>query len=371
MGFFDKVKNLFTEEVEEDIQPVRKEVRHVEVQSPKVSVPMDEEDVEPVRVQPKVEEKPQPKEDKFVFFSDDDFKDLEKPKREEPKKIEKREEKPLAYRGAVPVTKPEPKKEFKPSPIISPVYGVLDKNYKKDEIKSKKSSPRVYRSSTITIDDIRNKAYGTLEDDIKDDLLGKVLMEQPEENIESDINIFEELEKFEAPDDEVQVISRSTDNVDEIFGKLDNKKEEILDELDNKKDEILDELDNKKESFDLLSGDLDKSDDLEEELIEPDDIDISKTLLEDDDELVETSDVDLSKNLLEDDDLDDDTEELAKELEEQKKKLEKINSMMNENKKATKTKSKRKEKEESEDEDLDESELFDIIDSMYEKKDDE
>ena len=78
-------------------------------------------------------------------------------------------------------------------------------------------------------------------------------------------------------------------------------------------------------------------------------------------------DVDLAKSLL--DDEDDDTESLAQELEEQKKKLEEINTMMNENEKATKTKTKKK-KEEVE-EDLEDSELFDLIDSMYEKKDDE
>ena len=43
--------------------------------------------------------------------------------------------------------------------------------------------------------------------------------------------------------------------------------------------------------------------------------------------------------------------------------------MMNENEKATKTKTKKK-KEIVED-DLEDSELFDLIDSMYEKKDDE
>lgn len=32
----------------------------------------------------------------------------------------------------------EPKKVFKPSPIISPVYGVLDKNYHKEDIVTKK-----------------------------------------------------------------------------------------------------------------------------------------------------------------------------------------------------------------------------------------
>jgi hypothetical protein len=342
MGLFDKVKNLFTEEIEEEVQPVRRETRHFENEVPK-KVP-DPVEVKSVNVEaPKVEEEKPTREERFVFFSDDDFKDLEKPKKEE-KKVEvpkKVEPKPLAYRGAVPQTKPEPKKEFKPSPIISPVYGVLDKNYKKEEIKIKRS-PRVYKSS-ITIDDVRNKAYGTLEDDIKDDLLGKTLL-QEEEPVQSEIDIFEELDKYD--DDNIEPeekITRSTSDVDEIFDKLDDKKEEILDELDNKKVEILDEIDTKKNSFDLLTEDVMDNISSEEELDENEEINQEETTLEDD------------------------TETLAQELELQKQKLEEINSMMNENKKTTKT----KKKEEPIEDDLDESELFDLIDSMYEKKDDE
>ena len=63
--------------------------------------------------------------------------------------------------------------------------------------------------------------------------------------------------------------------------------------------------------------------------------------------------------------------ELARELEEQKKKLEKINNMMDENEKVTKTKTKKKKIKEEVEDDLEESELFDILDSSYEKKDDE
>ena len=34
MGLMDKFKNLFTEEVEE-VKPIKKEVRHVEIKAPK------------------------------------------------------------------------------------------------------------------------------------------------------------------------------------------------------------------------------------------------------------------------------------------------------------------------------------------------
>lgn len=355
MGIFDKMKNLFTEEIEEEPRKVEMknpEPRNIEprrVETPvrqtieKIEKPVQPKPIEPVREDTS-------KEDKFVFFTDDDFKDLEKPKKEEPKKVLSRVDKTKAYKGTLN-PKPEPKKEFKPSPVISPVYGVLNKDYEKSDIKPIRSNKTVYNSSVATIDDIRNKAYGTVEDEIKDDILGRTLVEQTkEEVIEPNINIFEELDKYDLKEEKTEdieeigtnqpVVSRSTSNVDEIFGKLDTKKEEIIEELDEKKDKILDEIDIKKNSIELP--------DIEEIKEEP---------------KSSKNDVELAKELLDDDE----TIELAQELEEQKKKLEKINNMMDENKKVTKTKSKKEELEE----DLEDSELFEILDSNYEKKDDE
>ena len=55
----------------------------------------------------------------------------------------------------------EEKTYFKPSPIISPIYGVLDKNYKKEDVKEKKEIRLTgYTRSNMNVDDIRAKAYG-------------------------------------------------------------------------------------------------------------------------------------------------------------------------------------------------------------------
>ena len=55
----------------------------------------------------------------------------------------------------------EEKPYFKPSPIISPIYGILDKNYKKEDVVQKKEV-RIssYSRSNVSVDEIRNKAYG-------------------------------------------------------------------------------------------------------------------------------------------------------------------------------------------------------------------
>jgi len=104
VGLFDKVKNLFTEEVEED-EPIKKEVIQVEIPSPKeqkkerrivkeeiesldeVEVIEEEPSFEPVKEEPKEEYK-------FPFFDDDDFSALEteKPVKETKRKSSYRKE---------------------------------------------------------------------------------------------------------------------------------------------------------------------------------------------------------------------------------------------------------------------------------------
>ena len=58
--------------------------------------------------------------------------------------------------------KKEEKQYFKPSPIISPIYGILDKNYKKEDVVSKKEIRITsnYSRTNVNVDDIRNKAFG-------------------------------------------------------------------------------------------------------------------------------------------------------------------------------------------------------------------
>lgn len=70
------------------------------------------------------------------------------------------------------------KKPFTLSPIISPVYGILNENYTKDDIVSVDNSQD--RSNTkVDLDEVRKKAYGTLEDEISESLNKKI--EDPKE----------------------------------------------------------------------------------------------------------------------------------------------------------------------------------------------
>ena len=67
----------------------------------------------------------------------------------------------------------EQKPKFKASPVISPVYGILDKNYTKEEVKEKKEDKRDIKRSSKKVDfeTVRKKAFGNLVDDIKDNLM--------------------------------------------------------------------------------------------------------------------------------------------------------------------------------------------------------
>lgn len=70
----------------------------------------------------------------------------------------------------------EEKTYFKPSPIISPIYGILDKNYRKEDVVTKKEVRLTssYAKENLSVDDVRKKAYGSLSDDLVNELREEV-----------------------------------------------------------------------------------------------------------------------------------------------------------------------------------------------------
>lgn len=82
---------------------------------------------------------------------------------------------------------------FKPSPIISPIYGVLDKNYTKEEVKEKREVRiSTFSREDLDLDAVRRKAYGSLESDIEDvsskDITDEVTDTLEEENLLVDLS---------------------------------------------------------------------------------------------------------------------------------------------------------------------------------------
>ena len=225
MGVFDKLKNaLFeVEYVEVDESPkkekrVKKKDKNEEELEDKpiakrIVLPgkreekvetLNEEDLldEDFEIKPIEEEKPR---EQFKFMDDNDFKVDDEPEflEEKQEKVELLEERSI-YGGIkeekveevyTPITtynnpnyksssetnlygmnshssydvpvhqygtyEKSEKTYFKPSPIISPIYGILDKNYRKEDVKEKKEIRLTgYTRSNMNVDDIRAKAYG-------------------------------------------------------------------------------------------------------------------------------------------------------------------------------------------------------------------
>ena len=206
MKLFDKLKNVFFEEVPDDEdeeelpQTFAKKVELPKKQPEPVKV---REEIKPIVTleEAKEEEKkeaeediplPQKKEEQSfpMMFDDDDF--LEDKKMKEMDNSfsrisihnDENEDKEL-YHGkkelsyVESVRKPnysytknyyeeKETKEFKPSPIISPVYGILDKNYRKEEVVTKKETRITSGKTNFDLDTIRNKAFGSEDEMISD-----------------------------------------------------------------------------------------------------------------------------------------------------------------------------------------------------------
>ena len=242
MGLFDKIKNMFTEEeYEEEKEPIKKEVFQVEIPAPKI-----EEKKEEVKEEPK-------KEEKFVFpvyFDDSDFEE-EPPKRQQPvqqptRVTPSRVNHDDFSKHIQKQKKEEERKRFKLSPVISPVYGILDKNYKKEDIIEKKREPEDYfgykGDSALRVDKVRKKAFGTLEDELEStlshvDITGYTEVQQ--------VVTKEEKEKLE--DEAI----KDNNEIEDMFFSNDMTLEDAINAYDAKKENEVPE-----EKDDLIESDL-------------------------------------------------------------------------------------------------------------------
>ena len=185
MGLLDKIKTLFLEDEEEEEELELEEENKKVYQEPKDVLPkvmrdtikreeesIKFEDLKPLKEEVKKVEEPIPQR-KFSFPVD--FEEQVTPSRVSSKNVlnvEKEVQKK--------VTELYPKKEevrekpkFKPTPVISPVYGVLDKNYRKDEVREKDEETVEMKrpSKKVDFETVRKKAFGNLTDEIKDNLM--------------------------------------------------------------------------------------------------------------------------------------------------------------------------------------------------------
>ena len=189
MGLFSKVKDILfeEEEVTEAIpqikeEPVAKRMEkpiekeevhehvHVHAEEPKKVVKEVEEEETPIRIDT-ISDEDLFAEKSFPFqdFDEEEFSNsfprketvnpnmsrVQKPKNvnvleyERNKKIERNT--PLGRPEAIQT--PVDRKKFKPSPIISPVYGILNEDYRIEDIRNRNEE------ETLTIEEVRKKAF--------------------------------------------------------------------------------------------------------------------------------------------------------------------------------------------------------------------
>ncbi len=199
MKIIDKIKNFFYDE-EEVIIPdslTKKE----EIKKEENTKDESKKEETEINVDEVISERELFKSDptfKFpIIFEDDDFVeekrknqsmnvlDVENNKRKEIKEISKK---------------------FEPSPIISPIYGVLDKNYKKEEISNKKNDIIYIKNEQekIDLDSVIKKAYGNYKklDEMENKNNKKENQKIKDKVIDTTIDLFKNIDDEEQTEEE-------------------------------------------------------------------------------------------------------------------------------------------------------------------------
>lgn len=237
MGIFKKIKDIFYDEEVVEI-PVKEEKKEVVKRS---EPPVIEELTAPIttKLKEEEEEKPNVFSERELFKPEKtfDFPVFDEEEEEEPVKSRSKVnvlelQKELEQRSMAPrrdfdrreTTEVKKETTFKPSPVISPVYGILDKNYTKEEIVDKKEISKPYQGE-IDYDYVRRKAYGTLEDELEDTLT----------KVNTDIvSSVDELEK------EIDELPKPSKDIEELLGEI--EKNATIGELEEKaKEEMFEE----------------------------------------------------------------------------------------------------------------------------------
>ena len=298
MGLLNKIKGILFEEVEEDevasapkseekkpiaekIEPQRKVEEPVEKSVPKVTTPVKEEKTE------NLNERDLFKSDNispFFDFDEEEFSNMsrvQKPKTtnvmeyERKKRVEKRYD--MGSFSKIERTEVVEKKKFKPSPIISPVYGILNEDYKPEDIKNKTDN---VVNTGLDFNSVRKKAFGeeTLsepeatyyeesvtvkvkENEEEKQQKVKTIDELLEDTADVTINVddkndVEDKKNIEVTNDEVEDYERIDEDLEEVTTKNDVNKTEMEkveddDTLENDLFDLIDSMYDNREEGDI------------------------------------------------------------------------------------------------------------------------
>ena len=278
MGLMDKLKGiLFDEEIEEipEIKnetklEIKKEIKEEKNPIKEIKVPKEEpSEREVIKTEPS-----------FTFpidFDDEEIEEKPRVKHEEVKRPVKKEYSSNRDYSSF-LNKKDDRKQFKPTPIISPVYGILDQNYKKEDVIVKKDVLR--RPNELSLEEVRKRAFGSLEDDIEQNLTvevvkdeeikpeikeekNNIIVEEPvdkhktigelieEDSMNIDIpkieSINDDEEEYNSSDATENETEEPKNSIDDLF----NREEEIKKEENNLEEEKEEDIDD--EEADLFS----------------------------------------------------------------------------------------------------------------------
>jgi hypothetical protein len=333
----EKKEEVVVKEVKEEPQTVGSRLNNdLKEISSAIEKVIEEEKEEPVKEEVKVE-----KESPFFSFDEEEFKrSISRVARSEAREKENlampavknntyntvSNNKPTKYDlpssvvSSVNSSAHPGRKPFVPSPVISPVYGILDKNYSKEDIVDKRTDRRA--KAVDNLDRVRTKAFGApnveetktqevkpLEE--KEEVIVNDILEEKEANVIDTTKIVETKEEVEIPN----IDSKPLDKIDDDTIKYSSPIEEELNNMINNNDE--EELVNEEETNGINRNakldDLEKTstlkilDDIEKELnsITPISEEVSEENNDKNDQTVEKDIFDMISSMYEGDEEDD------------------------------------------------------------------
>lgn len=201
----------------------------------------------------------------LIDEEDEEKEEINQSRRETTKKHEdtfnKRSVSKINY-GNMSFKKDEKKTErtFRPSPIISPVYGILDKNYNKEDIVTKSERSNI-PIKEFNYDYVRRKAYGTLEDDLQNTLTNIA------DNIENNNEKIEKMIIDEKGCDDnksieellVEIEESASVSIGELEEKIKDKNELEEEKIEKKEEKIIEEAKHAKDNEEEIEELEDKS----------------------------------------------------------------------------------------------------------------
>lgn len=265
MSLFNKIKDILFEEEEqtETIKTIKEEPKKETIVEKRIEPPIEPQNnvnnysFNKVDVEvPKEKDLFSDNSFKFPDFDEEEFKSSI-PRRQtsnnvleyERKKVAEKRDRDYSRYDRIDSKELVEKKKFKPSPIISPVYGVLNQDYKPEDVKNREDT-----ISVLNVDEVRKKAFEpeVLITETKEEIIDEPVVTFFEEK-EDKVSKYEDMKSIDellesASDDQISL-------EDELEIPKDNNLDVINEELENYSEPV-EKNDNKENLDDTLESDL-------------------------------------------------------------------------------------------------------------------